>query len=151
LIKEEALRCVSIIESLKQIIPQYSSNPETEPINLRVVCENAVKFMKIDDGILFDLSLQDIYILGNLQLLQTAVMNLVTNSIEAVYPKGDVSIRLYKSDNKAVLEVEDNGKGMNDTTKKHLFTPFYTTKESNNMGMGLPLVYKSSLYTREQL
>jgi signal transduction histidine kinase len=142
LIKEEALRCVSIIESLKQILPQYSSNPEMEPINLKRVCENAVKFMKIDDQILFRFSLQDVYILGNLQLLQTAVTNLVVNSIEAVYPKGDVSIKLYKSDNKAVLEVEDNGKGMNDTTKKHLFTPFYTTKESNNMGMGLPLVYK---------
>lgn len=37
-----------------------------------------------------------------------------------------------------MIEVRDNGKGMNKTQKKKIFDPFYSSKNSNfNWGMGL--------------
>ena len=46
-----------------------------------------------------------------------------------------------RTENFAVVEVEDNGKGMKAEEKERIFNPFYTTK-STGTGLGLYLVYQ---------
>jgi signal transduction histidine kinase len=44
--------------------------------------------------------------------------------------------------NQLVIEVRDNGKGMNEKTLKKVFDPFYTTKSlEGGIGLGLYIVH----------
>ena len=44
--------------------------------------------------------------------------------------------------NQVQISIKDNGKGMNEETKKRLFEPFYTTKDvGEGTGLGLSISY----------
>jgi K+-sensing histidine kinase KdpD len=42
--------------------------------------------------------------------------------------------------NRLVLEIEDDGKGMDEEMLNHITNPFYTTKEGKKFGLGLSLL-----------
>jgi len=44
-------------------------------------------------------------------------------------------------DSFVVIRVRDNGTGMDDETKRRIFEPFYTTKNTQGTGMGLAMAY----------
>ncbi len=72
-------------------------------------------------------------------LMEQALVNIVKNAIEAVDHEGRVVLRAGTSADKAFLQVEDSGPGLAPEVRAHLFTPFYSTKESGQ-GIGLTLV-----------
>jgi signal transduction histidine kinase len=66
--------------------------------------------------------------------------NLLDNAFDASPPGGTVTVRAYRK-NKAsfVVSVRDNGQGISNPDKAHLFRPFFTTKDKG-MGLGLPFI-----------
>lgn len=75
--------------------------------------------------------------------LNQVFMNILDNAAFAVGDKGDVWIRLKTDGKNAIIEFEDNGCGMNETTKKKVFDPFFTTKEvGQGTGLGMAISYK---------
>jgi two-component system cell cycle sensor histidine kinase/response regulator CckA len=72
--------------------------------------------------------------------LEQLVVNLCMNARDAVGERGEVSVTLSRSDEGALLEVRDNGVGMDEATQARLFEPFYTTKVGHT-GVGLAAVY----------
>jgi two-component system, NtrC family, sensor kinase len=80
-------------------------------------------------------------------LLHQAVMNLLTNALEAVEPgKGVITVRLIYyppggrgegSPPSAELAVIDNGPGIPKERQARIFEPFHTTKGSRGTGLGL--------------
>jgi signal transduction histidine kinase len=72
--------------------------------------------------------------------LEQLVVNLCMNARDAVGERGEVSVTLARSDEGVVLEVRDNGVGMDEATQARLFEPFYTTKAGHS-GVGLAAVY----------
>jgi putative PEP-CTERM system histidine kinase len=76
-------------------------------------------------------------VLGNRDRLESVLEHLVQNAQEATPPEGEVSLRLFRDSDWAVLEVEDSGTGMDDSfVKDRLFRPFETTKGNAGLGMG---------------
>lgn len=72
--------------------------------------------------------------------LRAAVDHLVQNAVDAVRDKGSVHIRLIDKGRMAVIEIEDDGPGMEAAfIRERLFRPFATTKETG-YGIG---VYES--------
>lgn len=73
--------------------------------------------------------------------LETLIMNLLTNAIEASFNNGEIYIDCKKGKYYMVLHIIDNGKGMNRETIENISNPFFTTKKEGS-GIGLYVVYK---------
>ena len=78
---------------------------------------------------------------GDEQLLRQAVINLVTNALQASDGPVHVGIRLEKaaSASTVVLDVRDEGPGITPEVAERLFTPFFSTRATGS-GLGLPIV-----------
>lgn len=77
--------------------------------------------------------------------LEQVVVNLVTNAAFAIPEgrRGEVSIRIFTSaSGRAVLEVKDDGRGIDPGTMERIFDPFFTTRDvGQGMGLGLPICH----------
>ena len=67
-------------------------------------------------------------------------INLIKNAIQAVDDNktAKIDVRLSKNQNKILIEVKDNGKGIPKEIQQKLFRPNFTTKNSG-MGLGLAI------------
>jgi signal transduction histidine kinase len=69
--------------------------------------------------------------------LKIAFLNVIVNAIEAMEPgKGVLSISTRSENNKCVIEIADNGSGMDRESLGRLFEPYFTSKPKGN-GLGL--------------
>ncbi|WP_421902979.1 c-type heme family protein [Maridesulfovibrio sp.] len=80
--------------------------------------------------------------------IQQVFLNLFKNGAEAMTEKqySDTSptfhCRVYEEKGMAVVEIEDNGPGMDEVTCSRIFEPFYTTKAvGRGTGLGLSVSY----------
>lgn len=66
------------------------------------------------------------------------VGHLIRNAQDATPPDGQVIVRLFKREDRAIIEVQDTGSGMDEMfIKEHLFKPFHSTKGKTGMGIGV--------------
>ena len=83
----------------------------------------------------------DLRIALDQKLIEQVIINLVSNSLQAFKEQGEKSIlmKAYRKDSEKVLiEITDNGPGMDEDTLDKVFIPFFTTKEEGS-GIGLSL------------
>jgi hypothetical protein len=74
--------------------------------------------------------------------LNQVIMNVLTNSIQSIEDKGEIFIQTISSDIGIKIIIKDNGKGMTPEVKKHIFEPFYTTKDvGRGTGLGLSISF----------
>jgi len=87
---------------------------------------------------------QDLGDIPNLPLnekeIRQMLLNLVRNGLEAMDPGGMLTIKTYTEDEVVVLEVRDQGNGIEPHLLEKLGTPFITTKD-NGTGLGLAVCY----------
>ncbi|MBI1769967.1 MAG: HAMP domain-containing histidine kinase [Bacteroidetes bacterium] len=92
----------------------------------------------IDDG-------SRLNVFADEQLLKSALVNIMDNGCK-YSSDHKVNVRLsHGSDNKIILQFKDNGVGISDEDKPHIFEPFYRGKNAKNIkgnGIGLSLVYR---------
>lgn len=73
------------------------------------------------------------------------LMNLIDNSIIHGFEydnPGEIVVKFEKINSKVLMIFSDNGKGMNEETKRRAFEPFYTTDTFSGSGLGLSIVYQ---------
>lgn len=70
--------------------------------------------------------------------LSRAIENVLQNSIEAMPAGGRLAVQTKKAAAGTEILVEDSGPGVPAQEEKHIFLPFYSTKE-RGMGLGLPI------------
>ncbi|MGA1974420.1 MAG: PAS domain S-box protein [Conexivisphaerales archaeon] len=78
------------------------------------------------------------FIDGDLAKLKRVFQNLVSNAVEAMPSGGTLSLSVRADADKVVAEVADTGVGMDSTTLRQLFNPFFTTK-AKGLGLGLAI------------
>jgi two-component system, NtrC family, nitrogen regulation sensor histidine kinase NtrY len=96
-----------------------------------------------DKKITMELSIEPgkIEVTADPELIEQVLINLVKNSIEALQNRSESLIRLsarIDGHGKVVIQVADNGPGIEPEAIDKIFIPFYTTKESGS-GIGLSL------------
>jgi hypothetical protein len=78
-----------------------------------------------------------------LKELSLHLLDVVQNSIEAGASKIEIKIDEDFNRDVLVMEVCDNGKGMSDEQIAQVLDPFYTTRKTRNIGLGLPLLLEA--------
>jgi polar amino acid transport system substrate-binding protein len=95
--------------------------------------------------IVLDLSPEVPTFTGNAQKIEQVIVNLLVNASQAMPEdrRGRITVRSRAQDGDVVVEVEDDGKGMNESTIKQIFEPFFTTKRAKGgTGLGLAIAYR---------
>ncbi|HJZ97992.1 MAG TPA: ATP-binding protein, partial [Candidatus Solibacter sp.] len=70
------------------------------------------------------------------------LLNLTANARDAMPDGGRLRITTANAGDWVLLEVSDNGIGIDDAVREHIFEPFFTTKEKGRgTGLGLATVY----------
>jgi signal transduction histidine kinase len=84
----------------------------------------------VDDGAVVE---------ANRTFLDVALSNIVRNGLEAA--RSLLKVTLHKSRRDLAVEVEDDGRGIDDDARDKIFEPFFTTK-SGGTGLGLAISYR---------
>jgi two-component system phosphate regulon sensor histidine kinase PhoR len=77
--------------------------------------------------------------------LYQIIFNLAENGIKYNTPRGNLTLRLYREDENAVLDVTDTGVGIPEDAIDHVFERFYRvdkarSRKSGGSGLGLSIV-----------
>ena len=80
----------------------------------------------------------------DVRLIIQVLVNLIDNAIKYTPPGSVICIRGFKQEDMAQIRVEDNGAGIADEMKPHIFEMFYTGKNTvadshRSLGLGLAL------------
>lgn len=78
---------------------------------------------------------------GNASELTAALVNLISNSIDAMPGGGNITLRTRGEAGGACIQIADDGPGMSEEAERHLFEPFFTTKGEAGTGLGLAMVH----------
>lgn len=75
------------------------------------------------------------------QHLRQILINLVSNSIEALGQGGSIAISAWQKGSRTLIAVSDDGPGIPPEHRENIFEPFFTTR-SNGSGLGLAICKK---------
>ena len=157
-VKQSLESILSSVERLQKIIQNYLklsriSPDQKRPIDLKVAVENAIATHAAQIGKLgirmdwhFDPGLRAAgSVLGDPDLMEYALGNLIRNSIQALetVPATDrrISIHVESGNGRAMLQFQDSGPGIPEPLRADIFKPFFTTK-AQGTGLGLSFVKK---------
>lgn len=140
-----ALRAKTLIQKLFQY--SQSGVYELIPIQMDKEIRKTIEILKLQkpQNINIQLEIQngEYPVLGESVWLEQILENLVVNSFHSMKFKkvGFVFIRLYNDSGDVILEVEDQGVGIEEDDLDKIFKPFYTNKSSQEgTGFGLIVV-----------
>jgi len=95
-----------------------------------------------------DLADDFIFVDADARMLMQVVINLVNNAVKHTQNGSTIRVSTKADGDRLLLTVEDNGPGVSDDEKKHVFEMFYTSDEFSNdrrRGIGLGLALCSSI------
>ena len=67
------------------------------------------------------------------------ILDVLENAMEAGATRVDLTISEDSAEDRLVIEVADNGRGMSEEVLRHAGDPFYTTRTTRHVGLGIPL------------
>jgi len=73
--------------------------------------------------------------------LNQVLLNLYINAIQAMEKGGTLKVQAKKKGPNLIIDISDTGKGMDLKTQKHIFDPYFTTKNKGT-GLGLAIAHK---------
>jgi signal transduction histidine kinase len=148
-IESTAGNIIEQIESLNQIASDFSKfakpvQNQLQPVNLNRVLDSVYDLYYRDSDVNITLSQPEfpVAILAAEDELRRAFINLVKNGIEAHESgKADISLSVQITGDKALVQIHDNGAGIDPETQDKIFVPNFSTKSSGT-GLGLAITKK---------
>ncbi|NEW84853.1 MAG: ATP-binding protein [Mariniphaga sp.] len=71
--------------------------------------------------------------------LSLHILDIMENSVSGGATRIEVNIYVNEVDNLLIIQVTDNGRGMDSETMTHVTDPFFTTRSTRKIGMGISL------------
>jgi two-component system sensor histidine kinase MprB len=134
----------TLVGDLVELARDEPLNRDPETVELTEVVDNAVeRVQRRAPGITFDVRAEPWLVLGDAQLLERAVTNLLDNAAKWSPPLGTVHVELRDG----LLRVADEGPGISDQDLPHVFERFYRSPEARTLpgsGLGLAIVQQTA-------
>ncbi len=136
------------IDNLSKIASEFSNFAkmplaQIERVDVYSILEKTVKLFRGNEKVHLELHAEkkELYVKADPEQLNRVFINIIKNGIQAIpeSKKGQIKVSLKMEDGNALVEIEDNGKGIPEEIKGKLFQPNFTTKTSG-MGLGLAIV-----------
>lgn len=133
-------RISSIVKGLNQF--SRNNNSQNEDCEIHTIINNCLTILqnqtKHKITIHRNYYIHPLLITGNAGRLHQAFLNILNNAIQAIPEKGNVHIYTTLANNKALIEIKDDGIGIEKENLPHVTDPFFTTKPPG-IGTGLGL------------
>lgn len=72
--------------------------------------------------------------------IEEAISNIVTNAVQAIQTKGEITMATKLNGDKVIISISDNGQGISKENLDKIFKPFFSTKEyGKGTGLGLSI------------
>ena len=133
---------VKRLERIAERFSKIGSLPEPKESSMNDVLDHVIDYMdrrtsnKVE--ILRQVPDHEVIVSMNASLFEWVIENLCKNAVDAMEGSGRIAITLMDEDNRVVIEVADNGKGIKKKDIRNIFTPGFTTKQ-RGWGLGLSL------------
>jgi signal transduction histidine kinase len=139
------LQQIDIMSSVANAFSNFASMPaqQNERINVVEVVQLGLEIFN-ENYIQFECSEKEIFMLMDRTQLIRIITNLVKNATQAISEENQnpsVLLSVSKENANIIIEVKDNGVGISEDNKAHIFEPKFTTKNSG-MGLGLGIIKK---------
>jgi signal transduction histidine kinase len=150
-IENEAFRLKKLVRRLLDFSRGGGSEElRRERVDLASVVKDAVALASLDPRskerpIETTLDPGTLELVGDADMLQEAVLNLLFNALDATETnRGTVSVAARRDGSHARVTVSDTGEGIEKENLDRLFEPFFTTKPpGKGTGLGLALAYRA--------
>lgn len=133
------------VERLNTIAERFSkigSTPQLESVNIYSVLKDVLSYLekRISNKVSFDFEINQssVMVLLNVPLFQWVIENIIKNAVDAMEGRGKIIIHVFQEPEKVIIDITDNGRGINKSKQKEVFKPGYTTKK-RGWGLGLSL------------
>jgi signal transduction histidine kinase len=151
MIRTAAEDAVETVNRLKKFYRKRDENESFLPVNINQLIEQIIlltqprwKNQAQATGVTIDIltDLQDIPLInGKESELREVFTNLIFNSVDALSINGTITLSTQTDGEYVIIKVSDTGLGMTEEVRKRCFEPFFSTKDSTGMGLGLSVVY----------
>lgn len=140
IIQQETRRLSSMSERLLAMASLREGKLDTVPVDLANVVRAALRTVRpkaAEKKVRLQISrLEDFEVEGDRDLLISLVVNLLDNAIKASYPDGRVTLSLRAEPDAALLQIADEGIGMDEEALNKLGEPFYRADRARSRAQG---------------
>jgi len=134
----------TLVGDLTELARDEPLHRDPEPLDLADVVRRAVERVHLRaSSLTFDVLLEPTWVVGDSQLLERAVTNLLDNAAKWSPPEGTVRVRLAHG----AVTVSDEGPGIKPEDLPHVFERFYRSTEARTLpgsGLGLAIVKRAA-------
>jgi len=140
----ELIKDTERLEKITERFSKIGSNPELYPENIYAILKSSILYLetriskKIEIQYPYE-ETKELFIPLSSSLFSWVIENLIRNSVDAIENNsGKISIDVNETEKEVLIDVTDNGKGIQKSKFKTIFQPGFTTKK-RGWGLGLSL------------
>jgi hypothetical protein len=138
----QSFRVSRIVANLRELVRGDQSH--FAAVDLHALVESTrsevLRSLSTESTVVVESSDVPVWVWGQHGTLELAVSNLLRNAIEASPTGGAVRIRVVDDDDRAGIDIDDEGPGIPEELRQRVFEPFFTTRsEQGGTGLGLAI------------
>ncbi len=144
IIEKECRRLNRLLTSLLDFA--RPRDPQREEVDVGRLFDSTIRLVEhlsAKQGISFRKILPEggLQVQGDEEQLKQVMLNLALNAIQAMREGGEIQLASFRQGNQVLIQVVDQGTGIEGEDPDRIFNPFYTTKEQGT-GLGLAVAFQ---------
>lgn len=136
-------RLLEVVEGIS--LSARSEPVAQQPVDLAHVVRSVLRLIRSEAALHAQLTVDQTatpQVIGSATRVGQVLLNLLLNALQALPPRpvatNQVRVRLFEENGRAIIEVSDNGTGIEQQHLARIFDPFFTTKRQGT-GLGLAI------------